>query len=113
MKYNKNRCKKGGAVAGESRIFERLPCNFRVEIKNPFTYSFEEVKGYDYSAAGIGIVSKRSMPIGEDIDLKIKLSKESPPIMNKGRVVWSRQEASGFWRVGFRFPPFKLLKFVP
>ena len=100
-------------MAVENRIFERLPCNFRIEIKNPFTYSFEEAKGYDVSAGGIGVISKRSLPIGEDIDLKIKLSKDSQPILHKGRVVWSRQEASGWWRIGFRFPPFKLLKFIP
>ena len=100
-------------MAVENRIFERLPCNFRIEIKNPFAYSFEKAKGYDFSAGGIGVISKRSMPIGEDIDLKIKFSKESAPFLHKARVVWSRQEASGWWRVGFRFPPFKLLKFIP
>ncbi len=105
--------KKEETVANENRIFERLPCNFSIEVKNPFTYSFEKAKGYDFSAGGVGVVFKRSLPIGEDIDLKIKLSKEIAPILRTGRVVWSRQESSGQWRAGLHFPPFKLLKFIP
>ncbi len=95
------------------RLFERLPCDFRIEIKNPFTYSFERVKSYDFSAGGLGIITKRSLPIGEEIELKIKFLEEFAPIFHRARVVWSRQEASGWWRTGFCFPPFELLKFMP
>ena len=100
-------------MANEKRMFERLPCNFSVEVKNPFTYSFEKAKGYDFSAGGIGVIFRRSLPIGEDIDLKIRFSRKFAPVLRKGRVVWSRQESSGKWRAGFRFPPFELLKLIP
>ncbi len=100
-------------MANERRIFERLPCNFAIEVRNPFTDSFEKVKSWDFSAGGLGIISKRSLPPGEDVELKIQVSKKYSPIPHRARVVWSRQEASGWWRIGLRFPPFKLLKLMP
>ena len=100
-------------MANERRIFERLPCNFAIEVRNPFTYSFERVKSCDFSAGGLGIISRRSLPLGEDVELKIQVSKRHSPIPHRARVVWSRQEASGWWRIGLRFPPFKLFKLMP
>jgi len=100
-------------VGKERRIFERLSCNFTVEVRNPLTDSFENALGYDFSAAGLGLAVRHPLPPSEDVELRIQFSRKFEPVLHKAQVAWVRREVSGWWRIGLHFPPFKLIKFIP
>lgn len=102
-------------VASESnrRIFERIPCDFPVKIRDLSTNSSERVKGCDLSGEGMGILAKHSLPLGKDVMLDIRFSEENTPLSGKAKVMWSRQEASGWWRIGVNFSSLRLFNLVP
>jgi len=96
----------------EKRVFERLPCNFKVEFRS-HPRSLGEALGYDFSAEGLGISSKQAVPLGEEVELGIHFSKDLGPLSIKAKVIWMRQEASGLWRMGLRLDHLHIYKFLP
>ena len=97
----------------DSRLFERLPCHFRVEVKDSPTSSFTKAKGYDFSATGLGIVTEKHFLIGSEVELKIIFSKKFEPILTKAKVRWVQPRFWQRWRIGFEFIPLNLGKFTP
>ncbi len=100
-------------VNKDERLFERMPCDWRVEVYNSVQRKTDCVRSYDFSGGGIGLVSKRSFPQADEVELMISSAKRPRPVMCKGQVVWSAEQASGFWNIGVKFLGGNLAKFMP
>ncbi len=97
----------------ERRIFERVRCNFPLEVFERDTGENRKARGYDFSLGGMGILAKRYLPEGKGVELKIKLSVGRQPLRSEGRIVWAHQEASGYWRMGVAFSSWDFFRVLP
>lgn len=100
-------------VNKDERLFERMSCDWRVEVYNPVQRKTDCARSYDFSGGGIGLVSKRPLPHADEVDLMITSAKRPRPVMCKGQIVWSAEQASGFWNIGVRFLGENLAKLRP
>lgn len=94
----------------EHRMFERLNCNFNVQLYRRAPYSLERTTLRDISAGGAAVETKKSLPLNEEVELRIFPKKGSSPLTRQGKITWSRQEVSGRWRVGVEFDNLSLLE---
>lgn len=84
------------------RASQRKTCLVPVEGKKGT--SFADTQTVDISKGGIGLISKRAIPLDEKIAVEIATSPDSEPILVLGKVVWIRKlETKNRYRVGLKF----------
>lgn len=97
----------------DKRVFQRLPCNFSVNVKELYGHTSDKAKSFDLSATGLGVIAKRSLPLNSEVELLIRFARKRVPLRSKAKVRWFRQEASGKWRLGLEFIPLNIIKLTP
>lgn len=100
-------------VMTDKRMFERMGCGFKVEVYNPASYSRDEADICDFSAGGLGLLSSSALPRNDEVEVKIRFSQHSAPVLERAQVAWAKQELRGQWRIGLRFPEIRLSRLMP
>lgn len=84
------------------RESKRQSCWVPVDGKKGTT--FASAQTVDISKGGIGIISKRKIPLDEKIAVEIDTAPNSEPILVMGKVVWVRKMTDeDRYRVGLKF----------
>jgi len=84
------------------RVSKRKSCLVPVEGKRGS--SFADTQTVDISKGGMGLISKRAIPLDEKIAVEIATSPDAEPILVLGKVVWIRKmDAKDRYRVGLKF----------
>ena len=81
---------------------QRKSCLVPVEGKKGS--SFADTQTVDISKGGMGLISKRAIPLDEKIAVEIATSPDAEPILVLGQVVWIRKLGTkARYRVGLKF----------
>jgi len=81
---------------------KRQSCLVPVEGKKGT--SFASAQTVDISKGGIGLISKRKIPLDQKIALQIETAPDAEPILVLGKVVWVRKlNDEDRYRVGLKF----------
>lgn len=84
------------------RSTSRLRCHVPVDGKKGS--QFASVQTVDISNGGIGLISRRRIPLDEKIAVEIDATAEGEPVLVLGKVVWVRKIADEErYRVGMKF----------
>lgn len=92
-------------MADERRMFERIPCNFRISVKSVTGKLLGTAWGCDFSAGGIGLVFKRLAATVTRVTLDIYFSHQLEPVTCQGDIVWKEKAGTGWYRAGVAFSP--------
>jgi len=81
---------------------KRFDCLVPVDGKKDST--FDGIQTVDYSKGGIGFVSKKEIPVNQEIALEIDLDELGEPAFVIGRVQWVKPiSGSECYRIGMEF----------
>ncbi len=84
----------------DQRLFERIPVRFPVKYTDLYSHVSGEAVSSDISAHGLGILSGSELPSSADLEIWLNVPDQGQPVYARGRVVWSKQESSGGYRMG-------------
>lgn len=86
----------------DRRIFERIPVDFPLRLKN--NAQDKESNGYcwDVSANGVGLFSKEKLGRNDRLEMWLELPQKYNPLHLSGEVVWVREAQPQIWRVGIQ-----------
>lgn len=91
-----------GRIMRNKRKNKRRNCSVPVEGKAGGV--FHRTQTIDISNAGIGLISRKKIPLQKKITLELELSKERVPVFVVGKVEWVRPIInSRNYRVGMSF----------
>lgn len=90
------------ASASNRRKNPRLHCSVPVEGKKGG--AFAQTQTLDISKGGLGILSKKAIPLQKQIAVALELAPDTDPVLVMGRVKWvERDPRSKDYRVGMEF----------
>lgn len=80
-------------IKNERRETPRIKCQNAVEYRILNPDQFQNDFMHDISEKGLSFLIKQQMPNGVPVAFQTKLTKNSPAIFGKGKIVWSSQES--------------------
>ena len=84
----------------DRRVFERIPVCRAVRLLDVYTSSDMDTTTCDLSAKGLGIVSKEYLEPNDRLEIWLDMPDRKEPFYTRGKVVWSRWQDTGKYRVG-------------
>ena len=92
-------------MSGERRRFSRVPQAFDAQYRlmGELMESWRKIRTLNLSAGGMRFRSAALLEIGEWLEVQLTLPGIHEPTILRGRVVWSRMQASGVVENGMEF----------
>lgn len=83
------------------RKSQRLDCVVPVDGKQDSL--FDHLQAVDLSSTGIGFLSKKEIPVNQEIPIELDLKEDDDAALAIGVVRWVRKTANGDYRIGLEF----------
>jgi hypothetical protein len=87
----------------ERRMFDRFEMDFAAEIALPEVRRNRPAQCCDISAIGAGVVTKKELLPGTDLEIWLRVPDGRPPFRGLARVVWAKRCQKDKWRLGMEF----------
>lgn len=93
-------------VLEDKRLFERVPIDLSMRMRDRDTNVWNLVKATDISAGGIGILSDKSLPSRTSFEMWLPIPGKGESYYTKGRIAWikpSEPSEPNLYRAGVTF----------
>lgn len=88
------------ALGSDRRIFERVFVDSAVKLINLDRNEELDARAYDISANGLGVITKKPLIPGDNLELWVDISDNKEPLYTRGRAVWSKPQREGTYKTG-------------
>ena len=83
------------------RKSERFSCLVPVDGQRESIYS--HLQTVDFSSSGLGFLSKKEIPLNQEVAIELDLQADDDPAFVVGIVKWVQKTDDGSYRVGLQF----------